>query len=356
MKEEKTNKKSLRRKDVPIIWCAGKGNVCGYYNFLTQLEKVLLRHMEEKGLTKDDINVVAGIGCSSRLPFYQDFHAFHTTHGNAVSFAEGMNIMLKVKGRKDLVYTVGGDGDQLAIGVSNFVNACRDNVDMTIFMLNNEIYGMTSGQTSPTTPTGTKTKSAPYGTLEAPWDPTNLALAAGATYVARVSAFPQDSKTLEEFIYNAFTHKGTAVVIVDSPCPTQNPNHKSMLNKEIAEIYFSKLIDLSKIFPKSSYKGETRKVGNLELTPDQGIVVDDNLAELLNKDAEINARFKYEVLRSYLNNNGGNELILRGKIIDLNRMILSEAIIKQRKEVLSKYPKGAKRSEMASSLLKGYEL
>lgn len=353
---DEVDRKSLRRKDANIIWCAGDGNVCGYYNFLTQLEKALAKYMTEKKLAKENVNVVAGIGCSSRLPFYQDFHAFHTTHGNALSFAEGMALALGMNSKEDLVYAVGGDGDQLAIGISNFVNLCRDNVNISVFLLNNQIYGMTSGQTSPTTPTGTKTISAPYGVLESPWDPAGLALAAGATFVARTSSFPKDSKSLEEMIYSSFVHKGTALVIVDSPCPTQNPNHKGMPNKEIAEKYFGKIIDISKVYAKSAYTGEKREESGLILTPDYGIVLDDKLVEVMQADADLKERFKYEFLRSYLDSKGGKDIIISGKIIDFERPILTDLMKKQKEEVLSKYGKDAKRSEMASKLLKGYKL
>lgn len=356
MSNDELTKKSLRKESAQIIWCAGGGNSCGYYSFLNQLEKALLRHMQKENLTKEDVNVVAGIGCSSRLPFYQDVNAFHTTHGNGVSFAEGMSLVMKMQGKKGLVYSVGGDGDHLAIGVSNFMNACRDNTEMTIFLLNNQIYGMTSGQTSPTTVMGTSTKSAPYGVLEQPWDPVSIALTAGASYVARASTFPKDNVKLEEFIYDAFNHKGLSVVVVDSQCPTQNPHHRGLTNKEMCEHYFKTVIDLNKIYARTEYKDKTGELGNLTLTFDNGIVLEDKLAEFVKEAGEFDKKLRYEILRNHLDKNNGSNLILAGKIIEFKRETLEEAMAKQREKLLSKFSKDAKKSDYALKLLEDYKL
>jgi len=196
----------LRQSKMPHIWCAG----CGHGMVL----KSLLRCIAKLGWQKDDIAVVSGIGCSSRTPGYVDFNTLHTTHGRALAFATG----LKIAKPRLHVIVVTGDGDTVAIGGNHFIHAARRNIDITTIIYNNNIYGMTGGQVSPTTPTGKKATTAPYGNPDAPFDIARLAAAAGASYVARSTIY--HTARLDKFIEQALTKRGFSVVEVLSPCPT----------------------------------------------------------------------------------------------------------------------------------------
>jgi 2-oxoglutarate ferredoxin oxidoreductase subunit beta len=169
------------KKKFPHVWCSG----CGLGVILGSL----IRSIDALQIPKDDIAVCSGIGCSSRLPVYIDFNTLHTTHGRAIAFATGV----KVANDRLKVIVVTGDGDCLAIGGNHFIHACRRNIDITVILANNWIYGMTGGQYSPTTPTGRFGSTAPYGNLEQPFDPTKLAIAAGAAYVARTTRWISSS-------------------------------------------------------------------------------------------------------------------------------------------------------------------
>lgn len=196
----------LRLNKLPTIWCPG----CGHGIILSSL----LRAIVKTGWRKDEIALISGIGCAGRIPGYVDFNTLHTTHGRALTFATG--IKLAKPGMK--VVVVSGDGDGAAIGGNHFVHACRRNIDMTIVLFNNGIYGMTGGQVSPTTPYGYRTSTAPYGQLEKPFDIVNLALGAGATYVARGSVY--HVPMLDKLIYDGLMHKGFSVIDVITTCPT----------------------------------------------------------------------------------------------------------------------------------------
>ena len=198
--------KYLRTENLPHIWCPG----CGHGIVL----KGLLRAVDKVGWEKNDIVVVSGIGCASRLPAYVDFNTLHTTHGRALPFATGIKMV-----RPNLnVVVVSGDGDALAIGGNHFLHACRRNIDMTLIIFNNYIYGMTGGQRSPSTPSGSRTSTTPYGNPHPTFDVLGLAKSAGATYVARSTAY--HVKHTERMIKGAFEHKGFAVVEVLEDCPT----------------------------------------------------------------------------------------------------------------------------------------
>ncbi len=198
--------KYVRGGKLPHIWCPG----CGHGIVL----KCLLRAIQTTGMSKDDIALVSGIGCSSRTPGYVDFNTLHTLHGRALAYATGLKL---AKPRLKVIVTT-GDGDALAIGGNHFIHACRRNMDMTILVYNNSIYGMTSGQSSPTTPLGKISTTGRYGNIEPPFDACSLAQAAGATFVARGTAF--HFQELEKVIYEAIMHKGTSVVDVIDACPT----------------------------------------------------------------------------------------------------------------------------------------
>jgi 2-oxoglutarate/2-oxoacid ferredoxin oxidoreductase subunit beta len=159
--------------DQEVRWCPG----CGDYSILAQMKKALTT----VGIPKEKMAFVSGIGCSSRFPYYMNTYGFHTIHGRAPTFATGLRLA-----RPDLqVWVVTGDGDGLSIGGNHLIHAIRRNIDLKILLFNNEIYGLTKGQYSPTSRLGTKTKSSPQGSIDAPIRPLSLALAAEATFVAR---------------------------------------------------------------------------------------------------------------------------------------------------------------------------
>lgn len=196
----------IRGGKLPHIWCPG----CGHGIVL----KALLRATHASGISQNDVAMVSGIGCSSRTPGYVDFNTLHTLHGRAITFATG----LKMANPKLKVLVITGDGDALAIGGNHFIHACRRNLDLTILVYNNFIYGMTSGQSSPTTSQGKISTTGRHGNIDPPFDTCTLAKAAGATFVARGTAY--HFQELEKIIFDAFMHKGTSVVDIIDACPT----------------------------------------------------------------------------------------------------------------------------------------
>lgn len=198
--------KYFRQNRLPHIWCPG----CGHGT----VTGALVRAIERLKLDKNRIVVVSGIGCSSRAPGYLDFDTLHTTHGRAIAFATGIKLA-----RPDLkVIVMTGDGDCAAIGGNHFIHAARRNIDITTIVMNNNIYGMTSGQYSPMTPTGMMGTTAPYGNVERTFDLAKLAIASGATYVGRATSY--HVQLLGELIEKALLNKGFSMVEALSQCPT----------------------------------------------------------------------------------------------------------------------------------------
>jgi 2-oxoglutarate/2-oxoacid ferredoxin oxidoreductase subunit beta len=198
--------KYLRPGKLPHIWCPG----CGHGIVM----KGLIRAIETCGLVKENTAIVSGIGCASRLPGYLDFCTLHTAHGRAAAFATGV----KMAKPEMNVIVCGGDGDGTAIGGNHFIHACRRNIDMTYVIMNNFIYGMTGGQFSPTTPTGDKASTTPYGNPDPTFDISKLAIGAGATFVARTTAF--HATQIDKLIAEGIKHKGMAIIEVIDDCPT----------------------------------------------------------------------------------------------------------------------------------------
>ncbi len=198
--------KYIRKEALPLIFCPG----CGDGTVLN----VFLRAVEEMGIFQD-LALVGGIGCSGWLPTYLRADVLHVLHGRTIPFATGLK--LTDPRRKVVVFT--GDGDGVGIGGNHFIHGARRNIDLTVIMLNNGIYGMTGGQMAPTTPLRGKTQTSPYGNLEYPFDVCELARAAGATYVARwTTAHPYQ---LLKAIKEGINHEGFAFIEVLSQCPTQ---------------------------------------------------------------------------------------------------------------------------------------
>ena len=193
-------------KKFPNVWCAG----CG----IGIVMGALIRAIDRMRLDKNDVAVVSGIGCTGRMPVYLDFNTMHTTHGRALAFATG----LKLARPRLRVIVVMGDGDALAIGGNHFLHAARRNIDLTAIVVNNSIYGMTGGQYSPTTPLGSRATTAPYGNIEQPLPVCDLAIACGASYVARSTVY--HAVELDRYIEQAIRKNGFGVVEAVSYCHT----------------------------------------------------------------------------------------------------------------------------------------
>jgi 2-oxoglutarate/2-oxoacid ferredoxin oxidoreductase subunit beta len=189
-------------------WCPG----CGDFGVLTALKQALI----ELGIRPHEALVISGIGCSSNLPGYVSTYGMHTLHGRALSVATGA----QMANHELKIIVTGGDGDGYGIGGNHFVHTMRRNVDLTYIVMNNQIYGLTTGQVSPTSVKGMATKSTPFGSVENPINPIPLAIAAGATYVAR--GYTGQVKHLVELIKGGIEHKGFALIDAFSPCVTFN--------------------------------------------------------------------------------------------------------------------------------------
>ncbi|WP_353095850.1 2-oxoacid:ferredoxin oxidoreductase subunit beta [Tissierella praeacuta] len=196
----------FRTENLPHIWCPGCGNGI--------VTRAIVKAIDNLGLNKDKVCIVSGIGCSSRASGYLDFNTIHTTHGRALAFATG----IKLANPELHVIVITGDGDCSAIGGNHLIHSARRNIDITTVVFNNNTYGMTGGQYSPTTPTGDKGTTAPYGNIDANFDLCELAKSAGATYVSRSTVFTANMliKQVEEGIKN----KGFSFIEAATICPT----------------------------------------------------------------------------------------------------------------------------------------
>lgn len=190
--------------DQEIRWCPG----CGDYAILRSMQKALPK-LERK---KEDFVFISGIGCSSRFPYYMDTYGFHSIHGRAPAFATGM----KLANPNLSVWQITGDGDALAIGGNHFIHALRRNIDINILLFNNEIYGLTKGQFSPTSKKGIKTKSNPHGTTDEPFSPSDLAIGAQGSFFARV--VDTNPKLMQNIFVEAESHRGTSLIEILQNC------------------------------------------------------------------------------------------------------------------------------------------
>ncbi|PYT06550.1 MAG: 2-oxoacid ferredoxin oxidoreductase, partial [Acidobacteria bacterium] len=196
------------KSEVPPDWCPG----CGDFGVLN----ALFQSCAEMGLQPHEVLVVSGIGCSSNLPGFFRSYGVHALHGRALPFATGA----RLANHAMTVIATGGDGDGYGIGLNHFIQAMRRNINLTYIVMNNEIYGLTTGQTSPTSETGMKTKSTPFGNLEGMLNPMALALASGCCYVAR--GFSGQPKHLMKLYEEGIEYPGFALIDVFSPCVTFN--------------------------------------------------------------------------------------------------------------------------------------
>jgi 2-oxoglutarate ferredoxin oxidoreductase subunit beta len=241
----------IRNRFFPHIWCPG----CGHGIVLGSL----LRAVHELDLDKNEIVMTSGIGCSSRISGYVDFHSLHTIHGRALTFATG--VKLAKPGITAIVPM--GDGDALAIGGNHFIHAARRNIDITAIVMNNRIYGMTGGQFSPLSGLGKKATTAPYSSIDNQFDVVELAKSAGASFVARSTVF--HATECKDLLKKAIAHKGFSVVEILTQCPT----YYGRKNKEGDAVQMME-----------AYKTNTVKIGSkkLEANPaliQRGIFVED---------------------------------------------------------------------------------
>lgn len=196
----------LRQNHLPHLWCPGCGNGI--------VMKAIIEAVIKKNLDPDKTVIVSGIGCSSRASGYMNFDTLHTAHGRAIPFATG----IKLANPELNVIVITGDGDCMAIGGNHFIHGARRNVDLTVILFNNNIYGMTGGQASPTTPLHKKATTAPYGSVDNPFDPCSLAEAAGASYVARSTAYHVPH--LINMIAGGLDNHGFSLIEAVVQCPT----------------------------------------------------------------------------------------------------------------------------------------
>ncbi len=203
------------KSDQQVRWCAG----CGDHAIINSIQKA----MAESGKTKEETVVISGIGCSSRFPYYMDTYGFHTIHGRAAAIATGV----KIANPELSVWQISGDGDALAIGGNHFIHAIRRNVNMNMILFNNQIYGLTKGQYSPTTAKGSKTKSSPFGTVEEPFRPGELVIGARGQFFART--IDVDLANSKDILIAADKHQGASVVEILQNCVIFNDKVHAMI-------------------------------------------------------------------------------------------------------------------------------
>lgn len=255
------------KSDQSVRWCPG----CGDYALLNTLQKV----MAELSIPPHETAVVSGIGCSSRLPYYSTAYGFHTIHGRGAAVATG----IKVANPKLTVWQITGDGDCLAIGGNHFIHSVRRNVDINVLIFNNQIYGLTKGQYSPTTKKGFVTKSSPFGTVERPFRPAELTFGARGAFFGRL--LDVDLKSSQMVMLAAAKHKGTSVVECLVNCVIFNDGAHSWLSEK--ENRYDRLIILEHgkpmIFGKNNEKGLVLDGFNLKVVTigENGITENDLL-------------------------------------------------------------------------------
>jgi len=241
------------KSSLDVKWCAG----CGDYGILNSIQKAL----PELGIEQEDIAIISGIGCSSRLPYYMETYGLHSIHGRASAIATGV----KVANPSLSVWQIGGDGDTLAIGGNHFIHAIRRNIDINIVIFNNEIYGLTKGQYSPTTKKGKLTKTSPFGTIEEPFNPGALAIGCSGRFFART--LDNNSKHASGIFVKAGLHKGTSVVEVLQNCVIFNDGTFSAITDKSVKDERQLFLEHGKpmIWGKEKKKGLVLKDNNLEV-------------------------------------------------------------------------------------------
>ncbi len=271
--------------DKEVKWCPG----CGDYSILKQVQSIL----PEIGIKRENMVFVSGIGCSSRFPYYMNTYGIHSIHGRAPAVATG----IKLANPELNVWIITGDGDGLSIGGNHFIHLMRRNLDVNILLFNNEIYGLTKGQFSPTSQLGLKTKSSPFGVIDQPFNPLSLALGSGATFVSRT--LDREPKSLREVLLEAQKHKGTSFVEIYQNCVIFNDGvfdeFTNKATKEEANLYLENGKPLK--FGKDLSKGiilenfEPKIIDISEDTDESKLWIHDETSIL---KAQILARFNFD--------------------------------------------------------------
>ena len=271
--------------DQEVKWCPG----CGDYSILKQVQSIL----PEIGIKRENMVFVSGIGCSSRFPYYMNTYGVHSIHGRAPAVATG----IKLANPELNVWIITGDGDGLSIGGNHFIHLMRRNLDVNILLFNNEIYGLTKGQFSPTSQLGLKTKSSPFGVIDQPFNPLSLALGSGATFVSRT--LDREPKSLREVLLEAQKHKGTSFVEIYQNCVIFNDGvfdeFTNKATKEDANLYLENGKPLK--FGKDLSKGiilenfEPKIIDITEETDESKLWIHDETSIL---KAQILARFNFD--------------------------------------------------------------
>ena len=271
--------------DQEVKWCPG----CGDYSILKQVQSIL----PEIGIKRENMVFVSGIGCSSRFPYYMNTYGIHSIHGRAPAVATG----IKLANPELNVWIITGDGDGLSIGGNHFIHLMRRNLDVNILLFNNEIYGLTKGQFSPTSQLGLKTKSSPFGVIDQPFNPLSLALGSGATFVSRT--LDREPKSLREVLLEAQKHRGTSFVEIYQNCVIFNDGvfdeFTNKATKEEANLYLENGKPLK--FGKDLSKGiilenfEPKIIDITEETDESKLWIHDETSIL---KAQILARFNFD--------------------------------------------------------------
>lgn len=308
------------KSDQYVRWCPG----CGDHAVLSCIHKA----MAEVGIAPHNVALISGIGCSSRLPYYMNTYGFHTIHGRGAAIATGVKTA-----RPDLsVWLVTGDGDCLAIGGNHFIHAVRRNIDLNIVLFNNKIYGLTKGQYSPTSDRGFVSKSSPYGTVEDPFIPAELAIGARGNFFAR--AIDADMKNTTEILAAGARHKGAAVTEVLVNCMIFNNGiHKNITDREFrAERTIFLRHGEKMIFGKNNDKGIVLEGLNLKAVTigQDGYTMDDVLVH--------DAHCKDNTLHMMLAMMSGDMPVALGIIRDVDAPTYDQAVHAQLKEVQEKLP------------------
>lgn len=318
------NNTYLRTAEFPSIWCPG----CGH----GIVAQAAIRAIEQLGWDKDEVYAVSGIGCSARTPAYMDFNSVQTTHGRALSFATGMKMFRPEK--KVILFL--GDGDCASIGGNHLLHAARRNIDLTVIVMNNSIYGMTGGQCSPTTPFDSRTSTTVYGNIDRELNICDVALAAGATFVARSTAY--HAAQLPGLIKQGIANKGFSLIEVLNPCPTgfgARNNFKAPTDMYDMLRDMSVPVEKASAMSKEELKGKI-VIGTFRNEPDEEYI--DKYQAMLAKirksgedfdlkGLEVESVAENKPIERYeccLSGFGGQGLILAG-------IILSEAMIRQNK-------------------------
>jgi 2-oxoglutarate ferredoxin oxidoreductase subunit beta len=260
--EVPATKRSDWQSDQEVRWCPG----CGDYSILTAVQLLL----PELGVRRENTVFISGIGCAARFPYYMDTYGVHTIHGRSPAFATGLAMT-----RPDLdIWVVGGDGDMLSIGGNHLIHALRRNINLNIMLVNNQIYGLTKGQYSPTSEIGKITKSSPIGATARPFNPVSLALGAEASFVARTHDL--DRRHMQEVFRRVFDHDGAALVEVYQNCNVFNDGaFGDITRKDVRE---DMLIDLRHgepiRFGKEQQFGVSRRPGGVQIVEVADVGVD----------------------------------------------------------------------------------